>query len=109
MTVLPRNPKGRTTCGLVLFRGIVQRLPRIRRARSGTTRTLRLTILTVVAGAIVTDVSGCSWQQAYLSAQGWQRNACYRLPDEAERERCLRNAGMTYDDYRRRSEGAKQD
>ena len=47
-------------------------------------------------------VSGCTWQQAYTSAQGWQRNTCYRLVDATERERCLGTSGMPYDEYRRR-------
>lgn len=70
---------------------------------------LRLTGLLGIAGAILSVVSGCTWQQAYLSAQGWQRNACHRVPDQAERERCLAGTGMSYDEYRRRSEGRKQD
>ncbi len=50
--------------------------------------------------------AGCSWQHAYSSAQGWQRNQCYRLPDQSERERCLANTALSYDDYRRQSESA---
>jgi len=57
-------------------------------------------LTTVVAIALS---AGCSWQRAYTSAQGWQRNACYRLVDQTERERCLGNSDMSYDDYRRRT------
>ncbi len=59
--------------------------------------------------AILAAASGCTWQQAYSSAQGWQRNACNRFFDQTERDRCLGNAEMSYDEYRRRSEAAKQD
>ena len=48
-------------------------------------------------------VSGCTWQQAYTSAEGWQRGTCYRLVDTTERERCLGNSGMPYDEYRPRT------
>jgi len=70
---------------------------------------LRLTASIGIAGAILSVASGCTWQQAYFSAQGWQRNACYRVPDESERARCLSNANMSYDDYRHKSEGPKRD
>lgn len=68
---------------------------------------LRLTVLIGVAVAL--SAAGCSWQQAYLSAQGWQRNQCNRLVEPTEGERCLTNANMPYDDYRRRTEGTKKD
>jgi len=59
----------------------------------------RLVILPVVL-----LVAGCSWQQGYMSAQGWQRNQCQRLPDQVERERCLTSTAMSYDQYRRQGE-----
>jgi hypothetical protein len=78
-------------------------------ADSGATWMLRLIALTGIVGATLSVASGCTWQQAYSSAQGWQRNACYKVPDQSERERCLSNSSMSYDDYRRRSEGPKRD
>jgi hypothetical protein len=51
--------------------------------------------------------AGCTWQQAYSASQAWQRNACNRLVEQTERERCLGNASMTYEDYRRRVEAKK--
>ena len=60
----------------------------------------------LLATMIAVLVAGCSWQQGYLSAQGWQRNQCQRLPDQTERERCLASGAMSYDEYRRRSESA---
>jgi hypothetical protein len=53
-------------------------------------------------------VTGCTWQQAYSASQNWQRNACNRLVEQTERERCLSNTNMTYDDYRRQTEGEKK-
>ena len=68
----------------------------------------RLTGLIGVAVVILSLASGCSWQQAYSASQQWQRNACNRLIEQTERERCLSNANMPYDDYRRQTEGTKK-
>jgi len=54
-------------------------------------------------------LSGCTWQQAYSAGQEWQRNACNRLLEQSERERCLSSASMSYDDYRRRTDATKKD
>lgn len=48
-------------------------------------------------------ICGCSAQQAYYSAQGYERNQCERMPDQGARERCLANASATYDAYKRQS------
>ena len=65
---------------------------------------LRVTVLIVSMIA----ATGCSWQQAYVSAQGWQRNQCYRVPDQTERERCLASTALAYDDYRRQTDGDRK-
>jgi hypothetical protein len=70
---------------------------------------LRLTCLIGAAAAIMSVASGCTWQQAYSAGQGWQRNACNRLVEQVERERCLSNSNMSYEDYRRQTDGAKKD
>jgi len=41
---------------------------------------LRLTALIGTAATILTAAPGCTWQKAYSTARGWQRNFCYRLP-----------------------------
>jgi hypothetical protein len=61
----------------------------------------------VIAAAL--SAPGCSWQQAYSAGQEWQRNACNRLLEQTERERCLGGTSMSYDDYRRRPDAAKKD
>jgi hypothetical protein len=70
---------------------------------------LRLTCLIGATAAILSVASGCTWQQAYYGAQESQRNACNRLIEQTERERCLSNANMSYEDYRRQTDGAKKD
>jgi hypothetical protein len=54
---------------------------------------------------LVLLLAGCSARQMYAAGQGWQRNECTRMPDGAERDRCLANAERSYDDYQR-SRGA---
>jgi hypothetical protein len=55
------------------------------------------------AVAMLLTGSGCSTEFGYNIAQSWQRNACNKIQDQAERNRCLDKAGMTYDDYRRQT------
>jgi hypothetical protein len=58
--------------------------------------------VTALAGLLVVAIgAGCSARQAYDSAQGWQRNACNRIVDAIERERCIASTTTSYDDYRR--------
>jgi hypothetical protein len=56
---------------------------------------------------LIVLIAGCTWQQGYSASQTWQRNACNRLVEQTERERCLSNTNMTYDDYRRQVEAKK--
>ena len=71
----------------------------------GLTRTRQFLAL---IGIVAILASGCSWQQAFYSAQGWQRNMCSKLPDQTERERCLSNSSMTYEEYHRQAAGEKK-
>jgi hypothetical protein len=70
-----------------------------RRPRSRVRATALAAVLVAAIGA------GCSARQAYDSAQGWQRNACQRVVDAIERERCVASATTSYDDYRRQRDG----
>lgn len=49
---------------------------------------------------ILLSVAGCSTQQLYSTGQSWQRQECLRLPDLAERDRCLRSTARSYDEFR---------
>ena len=61
---------------------------------------------TAIAVAVLALATGaCSTRQAYDSALGWQRQACTRLVDAIERERCLASTTTGYDDYRRQRDG----
>jgi len=70
---------------------------------------LRLSVMIGTIAAILSVASGCSWEQAYSAGQQWQRHQCNRLVEQTERERCLRNANMPYENYRRQSEGTRKD
>jgi hypothetical protein len=52
-------------------------------------------------------LAGCSSQQLYSAGQGWQRNACNRLPDGTDRERCLADADRSRDAWQRATSGAR--
>jgi len=56
-----------------------------------------------MAMAIAVAATGCSsWQQTlYYSGLNWQRNECQQIPDNLNRERCLKQTGTTYEDYQR--------
>jgi hypothetical protein len=54
----------------------------------------------IVLGAL----SGCSSQQMYASGQNYQRQQCERLPDMAERQRCLEKANMSYEEYKKETQ-----
>ena len=52
-------------------------------------------------------LSSCSSQQMYGMSQAWQRNECYRIVDAQEHGRCMASTSMSYDEYKRRIEAAK--
>jgi hypothetical protein len=67
----------------------------------------RLLILITVVLTCIAASTGCTSQQGYASAQSWQRSECNKLLDQSERDRCMANASMPYDDYKRESAKAK--
>ncbi len=52
-------------------------------------------------------LQGCSARQLYDTGQAWQRNGCDKIPDAQEHRRCRASTGMSYDEYRRRTEAAE--
>jgi hypothetical protein len=52
-------------------------------------------------------LSSCSSQQMYGIGQAWQRNECYKIVDAQEHGRCMASTGMSYEEYKRRIEEAK--
>ena len=67
----------------------------------------RFSILITLVLTCSAASSGCTSQQGYASAQSWQRSECNKQLDQSERDRCMANASMPYDDYKRESAKAK--
>lgn len=59
-------------------------------------------ILTALLVAML--LSACTAEQAYGTAQAWQRNQCNKLPDKAEFDRCMSSTNTTYESYKRQTE-----
>jgi hypothetical protein len=51
--------------------------------------------------ALLITLPACTSEQAYRSGQAWQQNQCKRIPDKAEYDRCMANASMSHDTYKR--------
>ena len=62
----------------------------------------------VLATVFLGLCSGCTSQQLYQSGQASQRNQCLKLPDQGDREKCLSNANMTYDQYKQETSADKK-
>jgi hypothetical protein len=52
-------------------------------------------------------MQACSSQQLYGTGQEMQRNECRKLVDMQEQRRCMANANMSHDEYKRQSEAAR--
>jgi len=46
-------------------------------------------------------LAGCSSQQLYDSAAGWRENECNKILETPRRERCLKEARQSHEEYRR--------
>jgi len=57
--------------------------------------------------ALASLAAGCSTQTAYYSAQGWQRQQCFKIDDLQQRQRCLKSASTSHEDYQRASDKAQ--
>lgn len=67
---------------------------------------MKLTLTAVCAALVIASAaSGCTPRQAYHSGQAWQRTECNKILDVTERERCMRDADTSYEDYRRETGG----
>jgi hypothetical protein len=64
-----------------------------------------LTVLSVALGALL--LQACSSQQLYGTGQEMQRNECRKIVDMQEQKRCMSNASMSHDEYKRQAEAAK--
>ena len=51
---------------------------------------------------LMTAAGGCTSQQLYDSAAGWRENQCMKILDTPRRERCMKEANQSHDEYRKR-------
>ncbi|ACB35930.1 conserved hypothetical protein [Leptothrix cholodnii SP-6] len=63
-----------------------------------------LLLLTLAAA---TFLGACSSRMAYESGQAMQRNACDKIIDMQERQRCMARVNMPYDKYQREADEAR--
>lgn len=62
-------------------------------------------LLAAVSTALL--LQACSSQQLYGAGQEMQRNECRKIVDMQEQRRCMANANMSHDEYKRQSDAAK--
>lgn len=51
-------------------------------------------------------LSACSSEQLYATGRNAQRAECMKQADAAARERCLKDAGTSYDSYKKEADAA---
>ncbi|MEO7343298.1 MAG: hypothetical protein ABIU85_00540 [Methylotenera sp.] len=61
------------------------------------------TLLTVLLASTLT--AACSSEQFYAAGRNAQRSECIKRPDAQERDRCLKDAALPHDAYKREVEG----
>jgi len=52
--------------------------------------------------------SGCSSEALYAAGRNAQRAECMKQSDALVRERCLKDAGMTHDAYKKEADAARK-
>lgn len=60
-------------------------------------------IIGIAAATALITGTGCTTRQLYSTGQAWQRNECYRLMDQQERERCLSGTSTSHEAYKQQS------
>ena len=66
-------------------------------------------IFIFMALVVALSMPACTAEQAYGTAQAWQRNQCNKLPDKAEFDRCISKTSTTYESYKRQTEPGRSD
>lgn len=59
---------------------------------------MKMVVMLILAGAMV---AACSAPQLYATGRNAQKSECMKRADSVDRERCLRDADLSYDAYRR--------
>ena len=53
-------------------------------------------------------LSGCSSEQLYATGRNAQRAECVKQADGTSRDRCLKDADMSYDAYRKEADSVRR-
>lgn len=69
---------------------------------------MRSTLAFSLAAAQAASLAACTAPEGYHVMMGVQRQECQKLPDAAERTRCLKEAERSYDRYKAEAEAAKR-
>lgn len=67
---------------------------------------MRISLL-LTGTALAIALSACTSRMAYESGQAMQRNACDKIADMQERQRCMARVNMPYDKYQREADEAR--
>jgi len=62
----------------------------------------------IILAFIVLLLSGCSSEQLYATGRNAQRMECVKQADGASRDQCLKDAGMSYDAYRKEADSVRR-
>jgi hypothetical protein len=65
------------------------------------------TLFTVLLASTLT--AACSSEQLYAAGRNAQRSECIKRPDAQERDRCLKDADLSHDAYKREAKGVSND
>ena len=65
-------------------------------------------ISVLIASLFAFSLPACTTEQAYGTAQAYQRNQCGKILDKAEFDRCMSGTNTTYDAYKRQTEPEKK-
>jgi hypothetical protein len=57
-----------------------------------------------LALAALLALAACTAEEFYSAGQAYQRSQCEKIVDRVEYERCLKDADLAYDEYKRRKE-----
>lgn len=60
------------------------------------------------AAVLTAGLAACTAPEGYHVLMGVQRQECQKLPDAAERARCLKETDRSYDRYKAEAEAAKR-
>jgi hypothetical protein len=61
---------------------------------------MRKRYLALLAAALP-GIVACTDRQLYNNAQGWRENECNKILDTPRRERCMKEARQSHEEYRK--------